>query len=56
MKTKEQVARWYFNYTDIREIYNSINEYIENGWRVHTCLERHCDVIIIYERDLETWN
>ena len=56
MKTKEQIAKLYFNHIDIRKMCEDINEHIEKGWMVHTCLERYSDVIIIYERDLKTWN
>lgn len=52
MRNVEQMPIWYYNHTSTKSIYKSINEHIEDGWRVHTCLERGADVIIIYERDL----
>ena len=52
MRNVEQMPIWYYNHTSMKSIYQSINEHIEDGWRVHTCLERYSDVIIIYERDL----
>lgn len=52
MRNVKQEAVWYRNYEEMEHIYKSIIRHIENGWRVHTCLERYSDVIIVYEKDL----
>lgn len=56
MKYVEQKVVWYRNDEEIRDIYNDVSRCIADGWRVHTCLERGYHVLVVYERDLETWN
>lgn len=29
----------------------SINRYISDGWRVHTCIERGKEILVIYEKE-----
>ena len=50
MNNMKQKVVWYFNYIDTREIYIDIESWLEDGWRVHTCLERSGDVLVIYEK------
>lgn len=52
MNNVEQKVIWYFNYEDIKNIYESMKAWIEDGWRVHTCLERSSDVLVIYEKNI----
>lgn len=53
MDTKQKVEWYRAGYEDIRDIYVDMQKYIDSGWRVHTCLERKCDVIVIYEKELD---
>ena len=48
---KQEVV-WYFNYTHMSNIYECMKMRIEAGWRVHTCLERQCDILVIYEKEI----
>jgi hypothetical protein len=48
----KQEVEWYFNYTNISYIYEDMKKWIEDGWRVHTCLNRSSDVLVIYEKDI----
>lgn len=52
MKHVEQEVILYQNYEEPRRICSYMNNRIANGWRVHTCLERQCYVLVVYERDL----
>ena len=29
----------------------SMNEWIDDGWRVHTCLNKSSDVLVVYEKE-----
>ena len=53
MNDVKQEVVWYKNYESAMTIFEKIHKRIEDGWRIHACLERDCDVIIIYEKDLE---
>lgn len=53
MDTKQKIEWYRAGYEDIRDIYVDMQKYIDSGWRVHTCLERKCDVIVIYEKELD---
>ena len=41
------------NYVDTSAIAESMNGRIDKGWRVHSCLVRGAEVIIVYERNEE---
>lgn len=56
MKHVEQKVIWYRNYELVEDICDDMNTWIANGWRVHTCLNKISDVLVVYEKDLETWN
>ena len=59
MKTKEQKVE---TYSDIQYAKQNMNRNIEEGWFVHTCIPIHENdnmyscILVVYERDLETWN
>lgn len=53
MKTKEQKVERYF---DIKEAEIKININIKNNWHVNTCISTCSGILVIYERELETWN
>ena len=48
-KVKQEVV-WYRNFAKMEFIVQDIRDRIKNGWRVHTCLDRSCDVLIVYEK------
>lgn len=48
---KQEVA-WYRNYESIMIIYEDMQRRIEDGWRVHTCLNKSSDVLVVYERNI----
>lgn len=50
----EQKVVWYRNYESIPEIREHMESCIANGWRVHTCLEKGYDVLVVYEREKTT--
>lgn len=50
MNNIKQEVVWYRNYEDITIIYRDMKKLIEDGYRVHTCLERNCDVLIVYDK------
>ena len=54
MKTKEQKVE---TYTGIREAKTKMNINIYDGWFIHTCASYSDNsLLVIYERDLESWN
>lgn len=56
---KKQFVALYHN---IEEAYESIQDAIEKGLKVHTCvsgnssIEYEMRILVIYEKELETWN
>lgn len=55
MKTKEQDVEVYENF----DVYNAafhMRDKIADGWRVHTCLYVDNKFMVVYEKELETWN
>ena len=46
-----QEVEWYKNYVEIKVIFEDMLERIENGWRVHTCLNKSSDILVVYERN-----
>ena len=44
------------NYAETKDIVRNMRAFIEEGWRVHTCLERGSEVIVVYEKEADTWN
>lgn len=56
MKEVVQAAMLYENYRSMSFIHENIKRWLEDGWRVHTFLERNCEVLVIYEKKLGTWN
>lgn len=53
MKTKEQVVALYRN---MGVAHIDMEKSINNGWRVHTCVSDGHSILVVYEKDLETWN
>lgn len=59
MKTKEQKVE---KYSDLYYAKLNIERNIKNGWFVHTCVsynngEIETDgILVVYEKELETWN
>ena len=49
--TKQEVV-WYKNYENIIIIFEDMQRHIEDGWRVHTCLNKSSDVFVVYERNI----
>lgn len=52
MNNTRQEVVWYENYESIYIIFRDVQQRIEDGWRVHTFLERQCDVLVIYEKSI----
>lgn len=57
MKTKEQKVEFYDSITRAKTV---MNENIKNGWYIHNCV-CHSDrmfggILVVYEKELETWN
>lgn len=50
---KQEIEVYEYNVYDIAR---HMREYISEGWRVHTCLEKNGKVIVVYEKELESWN
>jgi hypothetical protein len=50
-KVKQEVI-WYRNYESIATILQDMRERIEDGWRVHACLNKSSDVLVVYEVNL----
>lgn len=50
MNNVKQEVVWYYNYVDARHIYESMQKRIDDGWRVHTCLNKSSDVLVVYEK------
>lgn len=53
MSNVKQEVVWYRNYEDIRTIQDGMEKRIENGWRVHTCLNKSSNILVIYEKEAE---
>lgn len=47
-KVKQEVI-WYRNYESIVVILEDMRERIKDGWRVHTCLNKSSDILVVYE-------
>lgn len=59
MKTKEQKIETYSN---IHYAKQNMKRNIEDGWFIHTCVST-CEsdgiyggILVVYEKDLQTWN
>ena len=52
MNNVKQEVVWYRNYESIMIIYEDMQIHIEDGWRVHTCLNKSSDVLVVYERNI----
>lgn len=50
MNNVKQEVVWYRNYESTTDIFYDMQKYIEDGWRVHTCLNRSADVLVVYEK------
>ena len=48
----EQKVIWYPNYWEAKDIQKCMQDWIEDGWRIHTCLNKSSDVLVIYEREV----
>lgn len=46
-----QEVVWFQNWENITAIVDDMNKHIEKGWRVHTCLEKCAEVIVVYEKN-----
>ena len=53
MKTKQQKVELYDN---INDVYLDMVHFINMNWNVHTCMSDGCKILVVYERDYETWN
>lgn len=51
VNVKQEVV-WYRNYESIITIAEDMQKRIKDGWRVHTCLERRSDVLVVYETNI----
>lgn len=49
-KVKQEVVWYNRNYAKMELIVQDMRDRIKNGWRVHTCLDSSCDVLIVYEK------
>lgn len=49
MSNMRQEVIWYRNYDQMAFILQDMRDRIESGWRIHTCLERDCDILVVYE-------
>lgn len=50
MNNVRQEVVWYPNYTNIEFIQESMERMIKEGWRVHTCLNKSSDILVVYEK------
>lgn len=51
MNNIKQKVVWYRNYEGMNIIFEDMQRQIENGWRVHTCLNKSSDILVIYEKE-----
>lgn len=49
LKVKQKVRR-FPNFVNTSDIESDMIWNIESGWRIHTCLERCAEVIVVYEK------
>lgn len=47
----EQKVVPYYNWESLRTIQENMDEQIKSGWRVHTCLNKNSDILVVYERE-----
>ena len=50
MNNVKQEVVWYPNYTNMEFIQESMERWIKEGWRVHTCLNKSSDILVVYEK------
>lgn len=48
----EQKVVHYFRWDSISDIKKDMNKHGESGWRVHTCLNKDSDILVVYEREV----
>ena len=53
MNTKRQEVKYY---SSIYDAYDGIKIYLSQGWYVCACASAEDKVLIIYEKELQTWN
>lgn len=53
MKAKKQEVALYYN---IEVAHEDMVKSINVGWKVHTCVSDGKKVLVVYEKDLESWN
>lgn len=57
MKAKEQKVEYYY---ELYEAQKDMDKHIKEGWFVHTCTMSgnigYQTVLVVYEKDLESWN
>jgi hypothetical protein len=53
MKNIKQEVVWYRNYESIVVIKEDMERRIAQGWRVHTCLNKSSDILVVYEMQTE---
>lgn len=53
MVNVRQEVVWYRNYERIVVIQEDMQRRIEDGWRVHTCLNKSSDILVVYEKQLK---
>ena len=51
MKHIKQEVVWYPNYRPIKDICQDMQMWIDDGWRVHTCLNKSSEVLVVYEKE-----
>lgn len=56
MKTKEQKIEIYDEYYNIYDVARAMNKHIDKDWSVHTCLKCSGKILVVYEKELESWN
>ena len=53
MTDVRQEVVWYKNYERIAVIQEDMHKHIEDGWLVHTCLNKSSDILVVYEKQLK---
>lgn len=48
----EQKVVHYFLWESAIDIKKDMNKHCEFGWRVHTCLNKDSDILVVYEREV----
>ena len=46
----------YENFLSAHAIYENINVHLKDNWKIHACINKNDNIIVVYEKELETWN